>query len=77
MNNLLRREIDQKEHKHKLAIPLERVIGILHEIRKETDKPHVIKLCQEGTAKLMDFAGAVELQKELDEVRQRRIDPTN
>ena len=72
-----RRLIDQKEHKHKLAAPLERVIGILHEIRKETDKPHLIKLCQEGTAKLMDFAGAVEIQKELDEIRQRRIDPTN
>ena len=77
MDNKARRKMDQKEHKHKLAVPLERVIGILHEIRRESDKPHVIRLCQEGTARLMDFAGAIELQKELDEVRQRRIDPTN
>lgn len=63
-------------NKHDKAVMIERLIGAFYEIKRlPRYTGDIDRLCTEGVDKLMKLAEIDGVQKELDEIRKRRLDP--
>ena len=66
--------------KHESAVIAEQIICIFMQIKKHTSPTpfgaRIDELALAGIDKVYQLAEVEQFQKELDEVRQRRIDPT-
>lgn len=63
--------------KHKLATPVQRLIGSFHRIKTLSSSQEIDRLCESGISVLITMAGDAEIQEQLDAIRERMIDPTN
>ena len=67
--------------KHNSAVIAEHIISIFMNIKKHTAPTRfgarIDELCIEGIGSVCRLSETEEFQKELDEVRKRRIDPTS
>ena len=64
-------------NKHDKAVIIDHLICTFMHIKKLSYSGEIDRLCLEGVSKLVNLAGTEKIQEELDEVRKRRIDPTN
>ena len=64
-------------NKHQKANIVYRLIGAFIEIKKISHSGDIDRLCLDGLATIGKLTEAEKIQKELDEVRARMIDPTN
>jgi hypothetical protein len=62
--------------KHEKATVIEHLISSFLNIKKLSGSGEIDRLCLDGMNKLYVLAESDKIQKELDEVRKRRIDPT-
>jgi len=64
-------------NKHQKANVVYRIIGAFLEIKKLSNSGEIDRLCLDGLATIGKITEAEKIQKELDEIRARMIDPTN
>ena len=63
--------------KHQKATLVYRLIGAFLEIKKISNSGEIDRLCLDGLSTIGKLTEAEKIQKELDIVRERMIDPTN
>ena len=63
--------------KHDKAVIIDHVICAFMTIKSISMSGAIDKLCMDGVSKMVTLADTERVQKDLDEVRKRRIDPTN
>ena len=63
--------------KHEKAVIIDHIISILMHIKSVSMCVEIDRLAMCGVSKLIELAESEKIQKELDVVRKRRIDPTN
>ncbi len=63
--------------KHEKAVIIDHVISIFMHIKAESNCGEIDRLAMCGVSKLVELAESEKIQKQLDEVRKRRIDPTS
>lgn len=66
----------EKISKHELAATVSHVLGLLMKIEAISASGEIDRLCKDGMSKLYNLSGAAEIQKQLDEIRARQLDPT-
>lgn len=71
-----RRRDDSSEIRHKRAATIEHLIKAFMVIKSMSRSAEIDRICVDGVSKLYEMSEAYGLQKELDEIRSRRIDPT-
>ena len=62
-------------NKHKLADHIEHFIAVFTMIKTLSHTDRVDELCVQSIKRLRDLVDTEAIQKQLDEVRHRRIDP--
>lgn len=70
-----RRRDDNPDVRHDRARLISRAIGQFMWIRKLTSSAEISDRCTDGISKMVMLADNYGLQKEMDELRQREIDP--
>lgn len=63
------------ELRHKLATPLEHLLQSFHRIKMLSSCAEIDRICVGGISTIITVAGTAEIQRELDQLRERRIDP--
>lgn len=66
----------EKISKHELAATVSHVQGLFLRIKELSSSGEIDRLCLDGISKLYNLSGAAEIQKQLDELMARRLDPT-
>lgn len=72
-----RRQDDNPELRHKRAGIIDHLICQFMWIKTLSVSGEIDRRCVDGIDKLVRLADSYGIQAELDEVRKRRIDPTN
>lgn len=63
--------------KHKKAVIIQDILDTLYYVRQNSWSSKIDDRCDRGITNLFKLAGVEGVQKQLDEIRERRIDPTN
>jgi hypothetical protein len=64
-------------NRHSLAGGFDHLLGAFGKIKKLSSNAEIDRVCDSGIATLWSMTEQMELQKDLEIVQARRLDPTN